>query len=180
MARSTLPPPDPALFLWGIGCAPGLASPGLRDRVSLPPEDIISLPHHTPPLIVIPGFGSRLQPGDWLNLQREAMVTASPQGSNKQKCEIRDKCNYLITLLSVVEDTSQASDSCPCPSILERLTGPPSPGEHLGPRGHSQGWRGWGVRVGQAPIWLLSLCSPLALGTHTVLGGRAGEGSWKR
>lgn len=154
MARSTLPPPDPALFLWGTGCAPGLARPELRDRACLPPEDVISLPRYTRPLIVNPGLGLHLQPGDWLNLQREAMVTASPQGSNKEKCEIRDKCNYLITLLSVAEkDTGQAGDSCPCPSILESLTGPPSSGECPGPGAIIRGWEVSEVEAGGVPTW---------------------------
>lgn len=145
MARPTLPLPDPVLFLPGTGCAPGLACPELRDRVSLPPEDVISPPHHAPPLIAVPWLGLRLQPGDWLNLQREAMVTASPQGSNKQEREIRDKCSYLMRLLSVAEkDTSQAGDSCRCSSILERLTGPHSPGECPGARGHGGGRDGHG------------------------------------
>lgn len=42
--RSTLPSADPVLCLRGTGCAPGFTSPEPRDRVSLPPKDVISPP----------------------------------------------------------------------------------------------------------------------------------------
>ena len=83
------------------------------------------------------------------------MVTASPQGSNKEEPEIRDKCSYLVTTLPVAEkDTGQADDCCCCSSSLQRQTGPLSPIQD--PRARDQregvermGWVGVGWRWGR-------------------------------
>lgn len=87
------------------GTTQGLsAHPESRDRVSLLPEGVISPPLHTSPLVAVlhPALTARSR-REWLNLHREAVVTASPRGSNKAQSEIRDKCNYLMTLLSVAQ-----------------------------------------------------------------------------
>lgn len=53
-------------------------------------------------------------------------------------------------LLSVAEkDTGRAGDSCPCPSTLEWLTGPPSPGERPGAKGCREWEGGWKLGAGR-------------------------------